>query len=127
MHDPDPKLVAESKALKLGRKKRVQTIAGQRVEIYLEDDEMIDTNVYEGEEDYENDDEEHPEMEEIYVEEAEDDGDDDDGGGQVEYVMMDVVNDGDVKHGSMPIEELLFDESKFNRTHNILYISLNLC
>lgn len=108
MHDPDPKLVAESNALKIGRAKRVSTIDGQRVEIYLEDG-GVDTNEYEDEEDYEQlDADEDGEMEEIYVEEGDEEGD------QESYVMMEVVpEEADRKVNPIHIEDLLFEESEF--------------
>lgn len=112
MHDPDPKVVAESKALKNGRKKRVQSVGGQTVEIYIDEDE-IDTNEYEGEEDYEagDDGEEDEDMEEIYVVDGDEEAD-----ATEDYVVLDVIpEDKDIKADPTTVtEEFLFDESKLH-------------
>lgn len=113
MHDPDPKLIEESKALKVGRQKRVQTIDGQRVEIYVDED--MDTNVYEGEEDDDDGDGDHlvttageddEDMDEVYVE---------DGGEETPqgYIVLEVipVDDGEKKVEPIGVDETVYDDS----------------
>lgn len=107
LHDPDSSVREEAMALKMGRRKRIQIIDGQQVEIYQNDDSE------EEEEDEEDDEEEYleemkPKVEgqgkhkELYVNVKGDNGQ--------QYVVLEVLEMQDGEDDGRPKQEVVYEE-----------------
>ncbi|KAG4073908.1 hypothetical protein HA402_014113 [Bradysia odoriphaga] len=110
LHDPDSSIREEAIALKMGRRKRIQIIDGQQVEIYQSNDDSEE----EEEEDEDDEQEEYldevkPKMEiegkrkEMYVNVG-------DNGQQ--YVVLEVLEMGDGDEDGRPKQEVVYEEEE---------------
>lgn len=116
LHDPDSSVREEAMALKMGRRKRIQIIDGQQVEIYQSND---DSEEEEDEED-EEDDEEYleevkPKVEsqgkrkELYVNVKGDNGQ--------QYVVLEVLEMQDGEDEGRPKQEVVYEEDEEEIEH----------
>lgn len=115
LHDPDSSVREEAMALKMGRRKRIQIIDGQQVEIYQNDDS-------EEEEDEEDEDDEEEYLEEVkpkvesqgkrkelYVNVKGDNGQ--------QYVVLEVLEMPDGEDEGRPKQEVVYEEDEEEIEH----------
>lgn len=115
LHDPDSSIREEAMALKMGRRKRIQIIDGQQVEIYQSNDDSEEED--EEDEDDENEeylDEVKPKVEaegkrkEMYVNVG-------DNGQQ--YVVLEVLEMGDGEDDGRPKQEVIYEEEEIEHVN----------
>lgn len=108
LHDPDSSIREEAMALKMGRRKRIQIIDGQQVEIYQSNDDSEEEEEDEDEEEYLE--EVKPKVEgqgkrkELYVNVKGDDGQ--------QYVVLEVIQMQDGEEEGQPKQEIVYDEDE---------------